>query len=149
MSMLKKRDTISDMTMKIIDELWSLYLTNEFSSLIENAISASALINPNQLIHELIINLSSKDNNVGWYAARVLSKIKSEYAIEPLIEILKNDKVENSFIRWCAVIVIGNIGSKEAIGPLRKALEDSDFDVRNRAFDSLEKINRKTGFIIR
>lgn len=66
-------------------------------------------------------------------------------AVEPLIKALAD---EESGVRERAADALGKIGSEKAIKSLKKALEDEGEGalgkVKDKAFDSLEKISRRT-----
>ena len=69
--------------------------------------------------------------------ALALGKIQSEKAVEPLINLLKN---ENKKVRRAAVRSLGKIPSEKAIEPLIEALKDEDDEVRLLAIEALENI---------
>ena len=114
---------------KIINDLWFLYQTAEFSPLKEKAIEVLALIKPNNVIDLQIKELEDKDSNVRKSAAEALGGIRSEKAVEPLINVLTADK--DSKVRESAVFALGQIGSEKAIESLINVLSiDKDSDVR-------------------
>jgi HEAT repeat protein/energy-coupling factor transporter ATP-binding protein EcfA2 len=117
---------------EIINELWSLYQTAEFSSLKEKAIEVLALIKPDKVIDSLIKELDAKDSDVRCSAAEALGKIGSEKAIEPLIGALSTAK--DSIVRLNAAEALEKIGSEKAVKPLIKAfITEEDISVRLRA----------------
>jgi len=83
--------------------------------------------------------------NKNWYvrsaAASALGEIRSEKAVEPLIQRLE-DENEHEEVRWTAVIALGAIGSDKAVEPLIQKLEDNDKDkiVRWAAAEALGRI---------
>jgi len=105
---------------KIIDELWSLYQTAEFSPLRQKAINVLASIKTDRLIQQVILDLESKESYVRGSAADALGQLGSEKAVEPLIKALTADKV--SGVRGSAAHALGQLGSEKAVEPLIKAL---------------------------
>ena len=99
---------------QISSNLWSLYQTVEFSSLRKRAMEILSLIKPNNIIDSLIGNL----------------------------------KDQSSHVRRSAVSALGEIGSEKAVDPLTQALKDEGESlfgkVKDRAFDSLEKISKSS-----
>jgi len=73
---------------------------------------------------------------LGMCAQSALIKI-GEPAVEPLIEVLKNE-VPNT--RASAAYILGEIGDKRAVEPLFHALGDSNLLVEGRAAEALEVI---------
>ena len=107
---------------EIIKDLWFLYQLSEFSFLRNTALKILALIKPepDYIIEALIKNLKDKKKKNRISAASALGEIRSERAVEPLIEVLTNDKTFN--VRPSAVRALGRIGSERAIDPLLKVL---------------------------
>jgi len=97
----------------IINELWSLYQTAEFTPLRNKAIGVLALIKPDNIIDSLINDLADKESDVRGSAASALGRIGSEKAVEPLKSALKDESA------W--------MGEK----------------VRDRAFTAIEQISRR------
>jgi energy-coupling factor transporter ATP-binding protein EcfA2 len=123
----------------IVNELWSLYQTAEFSPLRRKAIGVLALIKPDNIIYSLINDLAAKDRDVRGSAADALGRIGSEKAVEPLITALSSDK--ESAVRGSAASALGGIGSEKAVEPLITALSSGeDSNVRWSAADALGKI---------
>jgi HEAT repeat protein/energy-coupling factor transporter ATP-binding protein EcfA2 len=116
----------------IVNELWSLYQTAEFTPLREKAIGVLAHIKLDNIIDLLINDLTAKESVVRWRAADALGRIGSEKVVGPLITALSTDK--ESFVRERAAFALGRIGSEKAVGPLITALStDKESDVRWRA----------------
>ena len=127
---------------EIINELWPLYQTAEFSSLKEKAIEVLALIKPDNVIDSRIKKLGDKDSDVRRSAAEALGSIGSKKAIEPLINVLTTDK--GSKVRESAAEALGSIGSKKAIEPLINVLTtDKGSKVRESAAEALGSIGSK------
>ena len=126
---------------EIVNDLWHLYETGEFSFLRERAMKVLALIKPDSIINSLIENLRDENSFVRESAAYALGEIGSEKAVNPLIEALSD---ENSFVRGSAAEALGKIGSEKAVNPLIKALSHEDSFVRGRAAEALEKISRES-----
>jgi HEAT repeat protein len=109
--------------------------------------------------------LQDKDDNARKEAVKALGELADPRAIEPLIEILKDWKVqtetvqalvkigepaidplievlkdENWRIRKGAVQALGEIGVPRAVAPLLGALKDHDSDVQKEAVRALGKI---------
>ena len=87
-----------------------------------------------QLIHEL---KTGSDEMVRSAAAGALGHLKSEKAVGPLIQALKDNHV---YVRHGAAWALGEIKSKKAIGALREALNDDDEVTRGKAAEALGKI---------
>jgi len=122
----------------IIDDLWSLYQTTEFTSLRERAIAVLSSIKPDKLIKQLIRDLEHKKSGIRKEAAIALGKIVSEKPIEPLINTLNRDK--DSEVRSAAAFALGKAGSEKAIEPLINTLNrDKDSEVRSAAAFALGK----------
>ena len=75
----------------IVNELWSLYRTAEFSTLKEKAIGVLALIKPDSIIDSLINDLAAKESDVRGRAADALGVLGSEKAVEHLKSALKDE----------------------------------------------------------
>lgn|GEM_PF-2767055 len=92
----------------------------------------------NEEIHNLIKSMGNiKDIMRQWdeYKGILHSlKVWGEYAVEPLIEALKD---ANRQIRYGAVLVLGDIKDTRAVEPLINALKDENSDVRRQAAVSL------------
>ena len=80
-----------------------------------------------------------KDENwrVRKYSARALGKIGDTRALEPLIAVLKNDKLN---VRIDAAEALGNIGDTRAVESLIAALKDEHPWIYENAAEALEKI---------
>ena len=70
-------------------------------------------------------------------AAEALGNIKSDTAVKPLINALKD---EDWFVRMRAAEALGKIKSDTAVKPLINALKDENWFVRKRAAWALGKI---------
>jgi HEAT repeat protein len=68
-------------------------------------------------IDVLIAMLSDRHAEVHGEAANRLGELREKKAVEPLIEMLKNDK--NSYQRACAAQALGKLGDTKAIQPLK------------------------------
>ncbi len=70
--------------------------------------------------------------------------MKSEKAVDPLIEALKD---EDSDVRRSAAEALGAMKSEKAVDPLIEALKDKTWTIRgtigDTVFDSLERISKK------
>ncbi|VVB89818.1 HEAT repeat-containing taxis proteinF [uncultured archaeon] len=111
---------------EIIDNLWHLYQTSEFSKLKKETIKVLALIKPipDHIVDFLIEKLKDKEKEVRKSAAKALGEIGNEKVIEPLIEVLANDtEVE---VRTMAVQALGAIGSEKAVEPLIEFLNNTE-----------------------
>ena len=102
-------------------------------------------IGSEKAVDPLIRALADEDRNVRGRAASALGRLKSEKAVDPLIAALKD---KDSGVRWRAAFALGGLKSKKAVDPLTQALEDESETifgkVKDRAFDSLEKISRSS-----
>jgi len=127
---------------QIIENLWKLYQTANFNSLKEKAIDVLTLIKPLDLIYSQINDLENIDQVIRGNAAEALGKIKTEIAIDSLINTLTKDKVSN--VRESAATALGNIGNEKAITPLINTLtKDKDSYVRGRAAAALGNIENE------
>ena len=90
--------------------------------------------------------MEDEDAGVQTAVAEALGAIKSEKAVDPLIERLK-DKDEDIGVRRAVAHALGAIKSETAVKPLIECLEDEDADVRQDALSGLvqglEEIERK------
>ncbi len=117
---------------KIVDKLWSIYKTAEFSSLRKKAIEMLAFIKPENIINTLIKDLEDKERSVPFSAAYTLGEIGSEKAVDLLIKLLATNK--DSDVRWCAAYALRNIRSEKTVEELIKLLKTSkENDVRGNA----------------
>ena len=127
---------------KIIENLWNLYQTANFYSLKEKAIDILSLIKPLDLINSQINDLENVDKVIRGNAAEALGKIKTEIAIDSLINTLTNDEVSN--VRGSAAAALGNIGNEKAVTPLINILtKDKDSYVQERAATALGNIGNE------
>ncbi len=100
----------------------------------------------NRDVEGLIIALKNEDYIVRKEAARSLTRVGDESAVEALIEALKYESWEDDYtvlisVRESAADALGNIGDKRAITPLINSLfGDSDEEVRWKAASALGKI---------
>ena len=122
---------------QIVDDLWSLYQTAEFSSLRGKAMKIISFIKPDNIIDSLIEELKDEDSPVRWRAAEALGRIGSEKAVDPLIEALTD---EEHSVRGSAAEALGKIGSERAVDLLIEALTDEDSSVRGSAAIALGRI---------
>ena len=83
-------------------------------------------------------NLKAKDWQIRWYAASALGEEKEAGALEPLIDVMKND--DNGYVRAMAAWALGEIGDVRAVEPLIAAITDESHDVQNRAPLALKQI---------
>ncbi|RLE38497.1 hypothetical protein DRJ17_03790 [Candidatus Woesearchaeota archaeon] len=90
-------------------------------------------------VKPLIKALKNKNKDIRIGAARALGSIRSERAIEPLIEVALKDK--NWEVRKGAAAALGYIGSERAVEPLIEvALKDENIGVRESAAAALGSI---------
>ncbi len=122
---------------EIVERLWFLYQTAEFSSLRENAIGILGLVKPKKLISSLIEELSSGDSFVRLKAVHALGMMGSERALDRLIE-LTND--EEGSVRESAAEALGRIGSERALDRLIELTIDESIHVRWSAAEALGRI---------
>lgn len=89
---------------------------------------------------DLLVDLkTSNSEKIRYNAARVLGEMGDMAAVEPLIDVLENDK--NGSVRLYAARALGELGDLEATDPLIKSLrEDRNVDVRVRAARALGKL---------
>jgi HEAT repeat protein/DNA-binding phage protein len=91
---------------------------------------------------------TDKSFTVRQSAAYALGVLSGAEAIPVLLQALKTDK--DSHVRGSAAEVLGIIGDEKVIPPLEKALEDEEEiflygEVKDAAFEALEKISRRVG----
>ena len=131
-----------DLRNQIIGNLWKLYQTADFYSLKEKAINVLSQIKPHDLIFSQIKDLENDDKVIRGNATEVLGNIKSEEAIDSLINTLTKDK--DSDVRGSAAIALGKIKNEKAVTPLINTLtEDKNSDVRGSATIALGKIKNE------
>ena len=92
--------------------------------------------NSENMIQELIGELSNRNEDVRWAAAYALVQI-GEPAVGPLILALENN---DSVVRLRAAWALGRIGDPLAIDSLIAVLRDGDWAVRMRAADALGRL---------
>ena len=92
---------------------------------------------------ELLVDLrTSNSEKVRYNAARVLGEMGDANAVEPLIDVLKNDR--NGSVRLYAARALGELGEVSATIPLIESLrEDRNVDVRVRAARALGRLGGK------
>lgn len=78
--------------------------------------------------------LRDEDEDVRWNAAEALGNIRSETAVQLLLDALKD---ENEDVRSNAANALGKTGSKKVVKPLIDVLEDENEDVRKEAAEAL------------
>jgi HEAT repeat protein len=83
----------------------------------------------------------TEDKDVRMGSAVALGDIKDKKAVEPLIEVLKDNK-EYVWLRVAAVSALGNMGDERALVPMREVLKDSSDYVRNAAQSALLKVRK-------
>ena len=90
--------------------------------------------------------VTDEDSDVRWRAAYALGNVGTEKAVDHLIQALTKDK--ESSVRWNAAYALGLIKSERTVEPLKNALKDEGEHIRGKvkdvAFDSLEKISKRT-----
>ncbi|KYK35213.1 MAG: HEAT repeat domain-containing protein [Theionarchaea archaeon] len=131
---------------KAVEPLIKTLIADESSNVRERVANALGKIGSEKAVEPLIKALADEESGIRERVADALGKIGSEKAVEPLIKTLIAD--EESGVRERVADALGKIGSEKAIKPLRKALEDEGEGilgkVKDKAFDSLEKISRRT-----
>jgi HEAT repeat protein len=115
-----------------------------------NAADALGAIGSPEALTPLLEALrNDTDSSVRRSAASGLGAIGSMEALPLLFQALNNDK--DSDVRGSAAEALGKIGDDTAIQPLKDALEDEEVTkygtvkVKDKAFEALEKISRRTG----
>jgi HEAT repeat protein/energy-coupling factor transporter ATP-binding protein EcfA2 len=108
---------------EIINELWNLYQTAEFSYLRKRAEKILGNLKPENIIELLIKDIKNPDKKVQRNAVEGLIEIGSEKAIEPLIEVIITS--EEEMLKHSAAQALANIGREKAIEPLIKILTTS------------------------
>jgi len=91
-----------------------------------------------RLIHDLSFG---SDEIIRSKAAGALGHARSEEAIGPLIEALRDPHV---YVRHGAAWALGEIKSDRAVDALKEALSDADEITRNKAAEALEKIQGRS-----
>ena len=87
--------------------------------------------------------LKDEDQGVRNRAAKALGQLKDATAVDPLIEVLKND--DNRDVRQEAACSLGQIDDARSIDPLSYAsVKDIDSYVREEAKKALKKLGAQT-----
>lgn len=89
-------------------------------------------------VKTLISDLKNDDAGVRFSAAVELGKKGNKAAVDPLIEILKEDR--DVFVRRAAIRSLGDLNAWRAVPVLIDCLEDKELFVTTTASDALEKI---------
>ncbi|UCH88073.1 MAG: HEAT repeat domain-containing protein [Thermoplasmata archaeon] len=127
---------------EIVNDLWSLYKTTEFDFLKEKTIEVLSTIKPNNIVDQLIKDITSIKYDIRWFASKELGNLGSEKAVESLIKALETD--EDRIVRMYAASSLGSLGSEKAVEPLIKAIEiDEDRNVRFYAIAALNGIEHE------
>ncbi|KYK36111.1 MAG: hypothetical protein AYK19_09530 [Theionarchaea archaeon DG-70-1] len=118
-------------------------LTDEDSDVRWRTAEALGRIGSEKAVDPLVKALKDKDSDVRRRTAEALGIIGHEKAVDPLIEALTD---EDSDVRCRTAEALGIIGHEKAVDPLMNALKDEGEGifgkVKDKAFDSLEKIKR-------
>ncbi len=125
---------------KAVEPLINILTTDEEKGVLANVAEALGRIGSEKAVEPLIKTFEGESGDVRRSVATALGMIGSERAVEPLINILTTD--ERNSVRERAASALGEIGSEKAINSLKHALEDEE--VKDKAFESLEKISMKT-----
>jgi len=103
------------------------------------AMASSELVNMGaSAVKPLLAVLEAENVNIRKGAARTLGRIGEYQAVEPLINILKEDSDSN--VRKSAAIALGDIGNPQAVEPLIDALDDVNRGVQQRSVNALKHI---------
>lgn len=125
---------------KIVQDLLSLYLTSEFLLLRKNSINIISLIKPVEIIDSLIKDLTDRNSSNKLEIVQTLGNIRSEKAIEPLVEIIVSPE-NSSDIKERATLALINIGGRKAVDALVKILTAETLEfVRERVANALGRI---------
>lgn len=100
-------------------------------------------------IAPLLYCLNSKDENykVRLACADSLGKFGDKYAVEPLIDLVKNEDEKSVYVRESAAVALGILGDSRAIEPFLNILEakkgflDKFTFLKERVLEALGKIN--------
>jgi len=93
-------------------------------------------------VDPIIGALKDKNDEVRYRAAEALGILKDAAAVDPLIDVLKND--ENRDVRTKAAWALGEIGNAQAVDPLNYAyVKDADGYVRGEAKNALTKLGQQ------
>ena len=98
---------------------------------------ASAFVQGEKGLEELIADLQAENPLVRWQAAEQLGRAKDARAVDPLIGALGDG---DEGVRREVIKALGEIGRPRAVGPLGGMLEDPDELVRLNTLAALEKI---------
>ncbi|WP_416670570.1 HEAT repeat domain-containing protein [Egbenema bharatensis] len=90
-------------------------------------------------IDSLFTALADENSTVRWQAAKALGKFDSQWVVPKLSSLLKHEDDPN--IREGAVQVLGYLEDEIAVTALLSALNDSEFNVRYDATQSLVKLS--------
>ena len=89
-------------------------------------------------VQRLIDDLKNSSWQIRWYAASALGEMKEPRALEPLIAVLKDDKV--GYVRAMAAWALGKIKDRRAVEPLIDGITDESNDVKKMAPLALKDI---------
>ena len=110
---------------------------NETQSTPQN-VGISPVTSADGELGDLINALKDSDAGVRLKAAEALGKLADNRAVDPLIEVLRND--EDRDVRLKAAWALGEIGDARAVDPLSYAsVKDADGYVREEAYKVLQK----------
>lgn len=98
---------------------------------------ASAFLQGEKGVEELIRDLQDENPLVRWQAAEQLGRAKDARAVDPLIEAVGDG---DEGVRREVIKALGEIGNPRAVGPLGGMLEDPDELARLNTLAALEKI---------
>ncbi len=90
-------------------------------------------------VEPLIAALNNEDEDLRDEVVKVLGKVRSNWVVNPLIAVLKNDKAKASALAGAAQ-VLRKFGSSRAVEPLIARLEHKDPGVRREMARALRKI---------
>ena len=91
------------------------------------------------MVEPLLDRLDAADSRTTERAVTALGWIGDERAVDPLLEVLRQEKADN--IRAKAVTALGDIGCADALDPLLDAFEKaSSHEIRGRAVNALGRV---------
>jgi HEAT repeat protein len=114
---------------------WSLEFETSLAGRVRREVALTDF--RDQLAAPYIARLSSDSRPDLSRAAYALGQLRSESALQPLLEALKDP---DPVVRWCAASALGQLRSESALPALLEALKDPEASVRLRAASALGQL---------
>jgi len=104
------------------------------------AVVALGKLGDKQAAHLLINGLNDRETPVRRNSAWSLGKLKSEEAVDPLLEILKSKNAHDTILYVSAAVALGEIGDKKAVETLIEVVQSDWGFVNEAAIEALGRI---------